>query len=66
MKPDGDPNAKGLHAGDIWDIVNYVQSLPYESISNPLDAARRGRELSERCARAACEFAQSADPQSAI
>ena len=35
MKPEGDPNAKGLTTDDIWDIVNYVQSLPYESISDP-------------------------------
>ena len=38
MKPDGDPNAKGLTPDDIWDMVNYVQSLPYEPISNPFDA----------------------------
>lgn len=35
MKPEGDPNAKGLLPGDIWDLVNYVQSLPYESINDP-------------------------------
>jgi mono/diheme cytochrome c family protein len=35
MKPPGDPNAKGLTPEDIWDIVNYVQSLPNESISKP-------------------------------
>jgi mono/diheme cytochrome c family protein len=35
MKPESDPSAKGLTPDDIWDIVNYVQSLPYESISNP-------------------------------
>jgi mono/diheme cytochrome c family protein len=38
MKPDGEPNAKGLTPADIWDIVNYVQSLPFEPISNPFDA----------------------------
>ena len=38
MKPAGEPNAKGLTPADIWDIVNYVQSLPFEAISNPLDA----------------------------
>ena len=37
MKPEGDPNAKGLTPEDIWDLVNYVQSLPYEPISNPFD-----------------------------
>jgi hypothetical protein len=36
MKPEGDPAAKGLTPADIWDIVNYVQSLPYESISDPV------------------------------
>jgi mono/diheme cytochrome c family protein len=39
MKPPGDPNAKGLTTDDIWDIVNYVESLPYESISDPNRAA---------------------------
>ena len=38
MKPEGDAAAKGLTVDDIWDIVNYVQSLPFEPISNPLDA----------------------------
>jgi len=40
MKPEGDANAKGLTPEDIWDIVNYVQALPYEPISNPLVAQR--------------------------
>jgi mono/diheme cytochrome c family protein len=39
MKPEGDPNAKGLTPDDIWDLVNYVRSLPYESINNPLLAS---------------------------
>jgi mono/diheme cytochrome c family protein len=38
LKPEDDPNAKGLTENDIWDIVNYVQSLPTEPISNPRDA----------------------------
>ena len=38
MKPESDPNAKGLTPNDIWDIVNYVESLPYESISDPFQA----------------------------
>jgi mono/diheme cytochrome c family protein len=38
MKPESDPNAKGLTVQDIWDIVNYVHSLPFEPISNPHDA----------------------------
>lgn len=47
MKPEGDPNAKGLTPDDIWHIVNYVESLPYESISNPLEAAQAS-DLRER------------------
>jgi mono/diheme cytochrome c family protein len=39
MKPGGDPAQKGLLPEDIWHIVNYVESLPYESISNPNTAA---------------------------
>ncbi len=38
MKIEGDANSKGLTENDIWDIVNYVQSLPYESISDPRQA----------------------------
>lgn len=48
MKPAGDPNAKGLTVEDLWDIVNYVQSLPYESISNPREAAKEAEFLRER------------------
>jgi mono/diheme cytochrome c family protein len=48
MKPEGDPNAKGLVPGDIWDLVNYVQSLPYEPINNPFYAAREAENLRER------------------
>jgi mono/diheme cytochrome c family protein len=40
MKVGDDPASKGMTPADIWDIVNYVQSLPYESINNPLKAAR--------------------------
>jgi mono/diheme cytochrome c family protein len=40
MKVGDDPAAKGMTPADVWDIVNYVQSLPYESINNPLKAAR--------------------------
>ena len=39
MKPEGDPSAKGLTTADIWDIVNYVQSLPLEAISDPYTEA---------------------------
>jgi mono/diheme cytochrome c family protein len=48
MRPADDPNAKGLTPGDIWDLVNYVQSLPYESINNPLDAAHNAENPRER------------------
>jgi mono/diheme cytochrome c family protein len=49
MKPEGDPNAKGLVPEDIWDIVNYVESLPYEPVNNPFLAAQHEAEnLRER------------------
>ena len=33
LKPDdAPPNAKGLSSDDIWHIVDYVKSLPYESL----------------------------------
>jgi hypothetical protein len=49
MKPEGDPNAKGLVPDDIWDLVNYVESLPYESVNNPFLAAQHEAEnLRER------------------
>jgi mono/diheme cytochrome c family protein len=50
MKPEGDPNAKGLLPDDIWDLVNYVQSLPYESISNPYshEVAQEAENARER------------------
>jgi mono/diheme cytochrome c family protein len=38
IKPEGDPNAKGLVPSDIWDLVNYVQSLPYEAVNDPWKA----------------------------
>ena len=30
--PDAGPEIKGLTPDDVWDLVNYVQSLPYESM----------------------------------
>jgi mono/diheme cytochrome c family protein len=40
VRKEGDPpEAKKLTPEEIWDIVNYVQSLPYESISNSREAA---------------------------
>lgn len=35
LKPEGNPHAKGLTTDDIWDLVNYVQQLPYEPLSQP-------------------------------
>jgi mono/diheme cytochrome c family protein len=36
LKPPGaGPEAMGLTPGDIWDLVNYVLSLPYEPLSRP-------------------------------
>jgi mono/diheme cytochrome c family protein len=39
-KPEDPPEAKKLNPDEIWDIVNYVQSLPYEPINSPNEAAR--------------------------
>lgn len=36
MKPPGAPaNAQGLTSDDIWHLVDYVRSLPYESLGTP-------------------------------
>jgi mono/diheme cytochrome c family protein len=36
---EGDPpGSKKLSQQDLWDLINYVQSLPYESISQPSHA----------------------------
>jgi mono/diheme cytochrome c family protein len=43
-KAEDPPEAKKLNAEEIWDIVNYVQSLPYESINNPIEAFREAQE----------------------
>jgi mono/diheme cytochrome c family protein len=48
MKDPNDPNKAGLSPEDIWDIVNYVRSLPYDPINNPLDAARAAENPRER------------------
>lgn len=48
MKPADDPHAKGVTPEDIWDIVNYVESLPFESVSNPLEAAAEAENPRER------------------
>lgn len=38
MKPPGQPNQPGLTEEDIWDIIAYVQNLPYEPLSQPPEA----------------------------
>jgi mono/diheme cytochrome c family protein len=43
-KPEDPPEAKKLNAEEIWDLVNYVRSLPYESINNPISAYREAQE----------------------
>jgi mono/diheme cytochrome c family protein len=48
MKVGDDPAVKGLTPADVWDIVNYVQSLPFEPINNPLDATREAEIPRER------------------
>jgi len=35
LAADAPPGAKGLTQQDMWDLINYVQSLPYEPISRP-------------------------------
>lgn len=36
LKPPGAPvNAQGLTSDDIWNIVDYVRALPYESLGTP-------------------------------
>ena len=39
-------NKSALSNDDIWDLVNYVLSLPYEPVSRPgLDMATNKREV---------------------
>ncbi len=47
-KPEDPPEAKKLNPEEIWDLVNYVQSLPYEKINNALEAYREAEILRER------------------
>ena len=46
MPPFG-PLGPGLKDAQIWDLVNYVQSLPYERINNALDAYREAENIRE-------------------
>jgi mono/diheme cytochrome c family protein len=49
IRKEGDPaEAKKLSAEEVWDIVNYVQSLPYESVSSPNEAAREAQIVREQ------------------
>ena len=32
---DAGPEVKGLTNQDVWDLINYVRSMPHESISQP-------------------------------
>jgi mono/diheme cytochrome c family protein len=47
-KPEDPPEAKKLNPEEIWDLVNYVQSLPYEPINNALEAYREAENVRER------------------
>jgi mono/diheme cytochrome c family protein len=47
-KPEDPPEAKKLNPEEVWDLVNYVQSLPYERINNALDAYREAENIRER------------------
>jgi mono/diheme cytochrome c family protein len=42
------PEAKKLSPEELWDLVNYVQSLQYEKVNNPLDAVPQMQNLRER------------------
>lgn len=49
VRTDSDPpEAKKLTPEEVWDIINYVESLPYEPINNALDAARAAEIPRER------------------
>jgi hypothetical protein len=44
LKPAGVEGAKGVTYDDIWDLVNFVLSLPYEQLSRPgVDLPTNGR-----------------------
>jgi mono/diheme cytochrome c family protein len=43
-KPEDPPEAKKLNPEEIWDLVNYVQSLPYEKINDPNEAYREAQQ----------------------
>jgi mono/diheme cytochrome c family protein len=42
------PEAKKLMPEELWDLVNYVESLQYESINNPRDADPRNQPENPR------------------
>jgi mono/diheme cytochrome c family protein len=43
-QPSDPPEAKKLAPEEIWDLVNYVRSLGYESINDPREAYREAGE----------------------
>jgi mono/diheme cytochrome c family protein len=49
VRKEGDPpEAKKLNPDELWDLVNYVQSLPYDPINNPVEAYREAQFQMER------------------
>jgi mono/diheme cytochrome c family protein len=42
------PEAKKLSPEEIWDLVNYVEALPYEPINDPVKAAHEAELFRER------------------
>jgi len=49
IRKEGDPpEAKKLNPEEIWDLVNYVESLQYESINNPRAAAHEAEAMNLR------------------
>lgn len=49
VRQDSDPpEAKKLSPEEVWDLVNYVESLPYEPINDPRDAAHEAENLMQR------------------
>jgi mono/diheme cytochrome c family protein len=49
VRKEGDPpEAKKLNPEEIWDLVNYVQSLPYDPINSPVEAYREAQNMMER------------------
>ena len=44
--PNDPPEQKGLTESELWDLINYVRSLPYEELSRPrFPADEQGMQL---------------------